>query len=342
MEKIIPYDETVSPELLVRKSKYVNVILILSAITIMPLYFYGLRVLTLMASAIAASFVSDYICVLLSGRRSFEKYDFSFVTNAMIITLLMPATIDIPTLVVAVAIANMVAKNPFGGADKVIFSPPAVGVAFCAICWPGKFTNLPVPFTTYTTTGLEPIVQYAAGSSSVLKLGGMPKIDYIDVLLGKFCGGMGTTCMLVLACSLLYLLTRKTVHGSVVLTTLAVVSVWAFCFPRIEGERLASLIFELSSDAFVFGLVFLANEPSTTPKTRSGRLFFGVVLGVSTIIFKLFGVVTPSFVFAVLIADIFAIPCDKYALHITEKLESLFERMKPKGKKAEKGGEANG
>lgn len=244
MEKIIPYDDTISPELLVRKSKYANAVLILAAITIMPLYFYGPRVFYLMALAIGASFLSDYICILFSGKYRFEKYDFSSVTNAMIITLLMPATVSVSVLLVAVIVANVVAKHPFGGADKAIFSPPAVGVAFTAICWYTQFSNLPVPFTTYSTTEIAPIVQYAAGPSSILKLGGMPKIDYIDVLLGKFCGGMGTTCMLVLACSLLYLLTRKSIHASTVFTTLAVVSVWAFCFPRIEGERVASLIYE--------------------------------------------------------------------------------------------------
>lgn len=347
MEKIISYDETISPELTERKNKYLNAILILSAITIMSVFFYGMRVLQLMAVAILVSFVSDYICVLFSGKFRFEKYDFSSVTHAMIITLLMPATVEVYALAAAVLVSSVVAKHPFGGADKAIFSPPAVGVAFSAICWSEQFMKLPVPFTTYSTTENAAVVQFSAGPSSILKLGGMPKIDYIDVLLGKFCGGMGTTCMLVLACCLLYLLSRKSIHGSVVLTTLAVVAVWAFCFPRIEGERVASLIFEMSSDAFVFGLMFLANEPSTTPKTRSGRMFFGVILGVLVIIFKIFGVVNPGIVYAILIADVFAIPCDKYALYITERVDSLVDKIKERTNSNEKpagkvkGGEAN-
>lgn len=307
----------------VSKRKYVNIIITLLSVAVMPLYLYGTRVLTLLIVSLVTAVVTDFICMKFIARKEYAKHDYSFIITGLIVALLLPATAPIFIAVVATSIAIIVAKHPFGGEGYNTFNPAAVGVAFVAICWPEFVLRYPVPFTTKNVVS-ESLIQYVSSPSSILRVGGTPKIDYFDVLLGRFVGPMGTTCMIVLGCCLLYLVLRKAVSLRIVLSTLFVVAVTAVLAPRVVTGALSSIVYEFSAGALIFGVIFMANDPVTIPKTKSGQILYGLILGLSVVMFRHFGNVELEFVYALLIANVFAIPCDKYAFKIKDKLDVWF------------------
>lgn len=317
----------------VSKKKYINIILALLALTVMPIYLYGLRVLVLLVASIATAVVTDFICVRLSGNKTWSKYDGSFIITALITTLLLPASAPLWIPIVSTAIAITVAKYPFGGNGYNTFNPAAVGLSFVALCWPEHVLRYPAPFGTIGVTDPS-LIQYAASPASILRVGGTPKIDYFDVFLGKFAGPMGATCMIVLAACMFYLVVRRVISLRIILSVLFVVGFFAVVFPRVSTGEWSSLFFEGSSGALIFGIIFMANDPVTIPKTKSGQILFGLILGALVVTFRHFGKVELEFVFAILIANIFAIPCDKYAFYISKKLDKLLPDEKfQKGKK---------
>ncbi len=311
----------------VTKKKYINILLTLFAVMVMPFYLYGTRVLVLLITSLITAVVTDFICIRISGKKNFERYDFSCIITALIIVLLLPATVPFWIVIVSVVIALAIAKNPFGGTGFNIFNPAAVGLAFVAICWPQYVLRYPVPFSTIGVTD-ETTIQYATSFESILKVGGTPKIDYFDVLLGKFAGPLGATCIIVLAACLLFLFVRKIISLRIILPALFVVGLFAVVFPRVVTGNWSSLIFEGSSGGLIFGLIFMASDPVTIPKSRNGQVLFGFILGFTIMIFRYFGAVELEFVYAILIANIFAIPCDRYALFLNTKIRKLLDKGK--------------
>ncbi|MFZ2537568.1 MAG: RnfABCDGE type electron transport complex subunit D [Oscillospiraceae bacterium] len=311
------------------KIKYHNVIITLLALMVLPIYLYGVRVIVLLLTGLVTAFVIDFICIKLIGGKTFRKYDYSSVVTALITVMLMPATIPAWVVSVSIAIGLCVSKYPFGGTGHNIFNPAAVGVAFCALCWPDMVLRYPLPYTTYNfldKTG----IQFGPSPASVLRAGGTPKIDLFDVLLGKFSGPLGVTCLIVLFTCMLYLILRKVISKRIVFSALFVVCIFALLFPRVITGPQTSLLYELSSGAFVFGIIFMSNDPTTMPKTKNGRVFYGALIGFLVMMFRYFGQIELEFVFAILLANVFAGSCDRYADYLSHR----FSRLKVEKKKS--------
>ena len=324
-KKEIPAIDAGEPSEDKNRFHYIDVILTLVAVSVMSFYLYGIRVLWLFLAALATALLTEFICDRLSGKKRIPKRDYSWIVTALITVMLMPATAPTWMAVFSVLFGLCVAKHPFGGTGKNIFNPAAAGIAFCTICWPDKMLTYPVPLSLQGITDPS-LISYGASPASVLRVGGTPKIDYFDILLGKFTGPLGVTCMIVLGACLLYLLLRRKVSPFIVFPAFAVVFLGALLFPRVVTGEYASVIYEFSSGALVFGVIFMANDPATMPDTRGGRLFYGILIGLITILIRRFGAVELEFVFVILLANVFAGSCDSYAAHLQKKWNGLLRK----------------
>ncbi len=325
-KELFDYAKQDKPSL--HKAKYHNIIITLLAVMVMPVYLYGVHVIYLLFTGVVTALLIDFTCIKLIGGKKFQKYDYSGVVTALVTVMLMPATVPAWVVSVSIAIGICVAKYPYGGTGHNIFNPAAVGVAFCALCWPELVLRYPVPYTTYNFPNTNG-VQYALSPASVLRVGGTPKIDFVDVLLGKFSGPLGVTCMIVLFTCMFYLILRKVISKRIVFSALFVVCVFSLLFPRVITGQTTSILYELSSGAFIFGIVFMSNDPTTTPKTKNGRIFYGTLIGFFVMMFRYFGQTELEFVFAILLANVFASSCDRYADYLSRK----FSQLKVKKKK---------
>lgn len=307
-------------------SAYADVLITLLAIMVMPVYLYGAQTLWLPLAAVLTGLVCELVCLKLLRRR-FSWKDLSWLVTAMITVMLLPATAPVWLPCVSVSIAICVAKYPFGGTGKNIFNPAAVGIAFCALCWPEWVLRYPTPFATQGVTD-SALIAYSTSPASILRVGGTPKIDIIDVLLGKFAGPMGVTCMIVLGACLLFLFLRRRISPQIVFSTFAVLFLFAVLFPRVSSGERASLIYEFCSGAFVFGVIFMANDPATTPKTSGGQVLFGLLLGVLVGLLRRFGAVELTIVYALLLTNVCAGSCDKAGLLISGWTKQWLDRRK--------------
>ncbi|MEG1027927.1 MAG: RnfABCDGE type electron transport complex subunit D [Oscillospiraceae bacterium] len=313
----------------VTKKKYFNIIITLIAISTIPIYLYGVEVIRLIFSALATAIVTDWLCVRIFKKQKHDKGDVSYIITALVIALFLPATAPWWIATAAVVVGIVIAKYPFGGTGHNIFNPAAVGLCFVSICWPDYVLKYPVPHSIIDfATNLK--IPYEQAPGSVLKLGGVPQLDFFDILLGDFAGPMGTTCIIVLLCCLLYLIFRRTINIKIFLMAVITISAFSAVFPRIlvgENTIPLSIMYELCSGGLIFGLIYMANDPVTAPDTRRGQILYGVLLGIIIMVFRYFGTIELEFVYAILLANIFAIPCDRYANFITNKANNVINKL---------------
>lgn len=308
------------------KVKYHNIIVTLASLIIVPIYLYGFRVLIVLFSCIITAVLIDLLCIHVFLRNQRLKYDYSGVVTAMVTTMLMPATVPLLIPCFSVFIAICVAKYPFGGVSHNIFNPACVGVAFSALSWPEYVLKYPMSDTMSDTFDLS-AVQYFDSPSSILKRGGVPKIDYFDVLLGDFVGPIGATCVIVLLCCMFYLVFLKVIAKRVLIPAVTIVAVTAVVFPRVATGTYDSLVYEFCSGGFLFGLIFMINDPTTKPNTKIGQLLYGVIFGTTVVFFKHYGAIELEVVYAVLITNIFKNECDVRGLQLEQYFKSFFTKQ---------------
>ena len=288
---------------------YLHVCFMTIPLLCMACFLYGLRPLLLCGAALLTGNLCDRLVSLLR-RRVYRAGDFSNESFALIIALLMPATVDWYVVIMAVLAGVLIGKEVFGGYGSYPFNPAAVGYAVAAVSWPEQVFRYPQPYTNIPLWDATD-VPVASTISDTLRSGGILNLNALAVVLGEFAAPMGTgAALVILACGLV-LWTQKDVHIGASASFLITCGLIAFFFPRQVGladstlfssllPRLQGIRDELHTGAVLFCAVFLLNEPYTCAHHRLGRILYGVLMGAITMGFRYYGVYETGVCFALL------------------------------------------
>ena len=298
-----------------------DMILMTLPLLLMSLFYYGPRCLLLALVAVVTARICDRVVAMLRNR-PYDRTECSSVTFALIIVLMMPASVPYRVVVAAVFMTVLVAKEAFGGFESYPFQPVAVGFCMAAVSWPGYVLRYPPPQAWFGESGQTfshllnvwqfKGVELVEGPSYALKTGGLPNIDLWNLFLGNYGGPIGVTSTLVLLACGAFLLLRKRINLVTPLCFLGTGALIALLFPRYQVElvELADLLprlevvgYELLSGAMVFAAIFLACEPGTQPKRTRTRIIYGICLGVGTMMFRYFGIYELGACFAILVIN---------------------------------------
>lgn len=267
----------------------------------MAYFYYGIRSLAVGAAAVGTAVLSNWFSSLCN-RRGIEWWDASPVVTGMIIALLMPASVPLYVPTVAALFAIIIAKLPYGGTGHNIFNPAAAGLVFVTLCFGDKLNSYPVPLEALPLKPDE-TTKLVQGMASILKIDAIPTISTEQLALGNFAGPMGTTNILVIAACLIYLLVRKNVKWYVPTIYLATVSVFAWNFHHEKISSWESIVLELVAGSLMFVAVYMLTEPVTLPKRTVARIMYAMTAGILTMLFRYYGVVLNSAVFALLLTN---------------------------------------
>lgn len=271
----------------------------------MSCFLYGLRPLLLCGAALLTGNLCDRLVSLLR-HRVYQAGDFSSESFALVIALLMPATVDWYVIIAAVLAGVLIGKEVFGGYGSYPFNPAAVGYAVAAVSWPEQVFRYPQPYTgipLWDASG----VPVSDTISETLRSGGSLNISALSLGLGEYAAPMGTgAALIILACGL-FLWMQKDIRLSAAVSFLATSALIAFLWPRQVGVdgidlllRLQCVRDELLTGAMLFSAVFLLNEPYTCAHHRLGRILYGMLVGAFTMGFRYFGVYETGVCFALL------------------------------------------
>ena len=209
-------------------------------------YLYGLRPLLLCGFAVLMGNLCDRLISLLR-RRVYQAGDYSNESFALVITLLMPATVDWYVLAAAILAGALIGKEVFGGYGSYPFHPAAVGYAVAAVSWPEQVFRYPAPYANIPLWDASGVAT-SSTISDTLRSGGLINISALSLVLGEYAAPMGTGAAIVLVACGLFLWMQKDVRLSASLSFLITAGLIVFFFPRQLGLT--------EGTAFTAGLVF--------------------------------------------------------------------------------------
>lgn len=295
-------------------------------------YLYGPRPLLLCGFAVLMGNLCDRLISLLR-RRVYQAGDYSNESFALVITLLMPATVDWYVLAAAILAGALIGKEVFGGYGSYPFHPAAVGYAVAAVSWPEQVFRYPAPYANIPLWDASGVAT-SSTISDTLRSGGLINISALSLVLGEYAAPMGTGAAIVLVACGLFLWMQKDVRLSASLSFLITAGLIVFFFPRqlglTEGTAFtAGLVFrlrcvrdEMLTGAMLFSAVFLLNEPYTCAHHRRGRILYGVMVGAFTMGFRYFGVYETGVCFAILAVNSISGWLDRTEVRLHELIKS--------------------
>ena len=300
-----------------------NVVYALLPVCAFSVYQFGISVLALIITCTAACLATEHIICRLSGKPSTTK-DWSCVITGILLALILPPGFPLWMAVVSAIFGVGVGKMFFGGLGYNVMNPALVGRAFAqaaftvpATTWtPYMAGNRFVEFipTTLTTPFLKPppIGDWIASVNADGFTGATPlalmkfdqvSTDSVQLFLGTTAGSAGeTSALLILICGL-YLIARKMMDWRITFSVLASAAAVSGIFYLIDSTKYPDPLFTIASGGLMLGAVFMATDMVASPVTRMGVWIYGSLIGIITVIIRLFGGLNEGVMYAILLAN---------------------------------------
>ncbi len=251
------------------------VIIALLPTTIFGIWNFGWYSLALVAVSIASCVASEAVFELIL-KKKVTIGDLSAVVTGLLLGLNLPPKAPLWIALMGGIFAIIVVKMLFGGLGQNFMNPALAARCFLLISFPAIMTNFESGIDAYS--GATPLARINAGET----------VNIVDMVIGKTGGTIGETSMIAIvagACLLILLgIIDMKIPGAYIVTF--VVFIGLFGGHGFNGYYISS---ELAAGGLMLGAFFMATDYVTRPITKFGQILFGILLGVLTGIFRVFG-----------------------------------------------------
>ncbi len=284
-----------------------TVLLSLVPVTLMSVYLFGWRVLTLMAVVILAACVSEYL-VARTIQKEKTRITEAALVSAVLFTLTLPPETPYWIAAVGIVFGMVFGKMVYGGFGRNFFNPALVGRCFVYIAFPTQmtlqwaqpFTGLPGGFARFMPQASADAISSVTPLITFENTGEMMGLDRL--FLGSIPGSLGETSALIILLCGLFLVLKKVASWQIMVSTIASAGILSAAL-YFTGASTLPPLFALLSGGLLFGAVFMATDPVSAPKIKGVQWVFGVLVGAISIIIRVFGLFTEGMMFAILIAN---------------------------------------
>ena len=328
-----------------------DTIIMMAPLLIAGCYLNGYNALRVAFWGIFSAVISEFAACKIMKKDS-TVGDLSAAATGLAISLMLPAVCPSYVPIIGSAFAVLVAKIPFGGARRAPFVPAAAGFAFLCVCFPeAVFTYAPITVGTASPLfGSENFVS-ATSFGEMLSYGksvNLNELEIYSILGGVNPGPMGTTCMVALIGSAVYLLAKRPKKLAVSLSFILACTVMAALFPRVNAGVLTSIFMELSSGTLVFAALILVHNPVSAPRKLLPSMLYGFCAGIVCMLIRYFGKYNEGACFSILIMNAVAPAVSDYYelikrnLGERKALKQAAAKDKKQAKLESEGGSDNG
>lgn len=263
----------------------------------------------------ALYFLPVYIvCMAVGGAweslfASVRKHEINegFLVTGMLFPLTLPPTIPLWQVAVGISFGVVVGKEIFGGTGRNFLNPALTARAFLYFAYSNQIVGDKVwtavdGFSGATALGAAAVAVPGQAMDAIAAAG----VTFQDAFLGTIQGSMGETS--ALGCLI----------GAVILIAAGVGS-WRIMAGCVIGAvALSGLLYTVGSTTnpmfglsplwhlviggFAFGVVFMATDPVSASMTETGKWFYGILIGVMTILIR---AINPAYPEGIMLAILF-------------------------------------
>ena len=256
-----------------------------------------------------------------------------FLVTGILIPLVVPPTIPLWQVALAAIFAVVIAKEVFGGTGMNVLNVAMTARAFLYFAYPSEISG---EVWTYLGDKAETVSGYTGatalalaadasnnGKEVVAYMGTMtqswaPEMFNIEnLVLGAIPGSIGETSFLMCIIGAIILVATGVASWKIIAGTFAGAYVTALLFQAIGLNQFMAMPahYHLFIGGLAFAAVFMATDPVSAAHTEQGKWWFGIFIGILTILIRVFNPAYPEgAMLAVLLMNVFAPLIDFYVV----------------------------
>lgn len=298
----------------VKKIMYTVVYAMIPAILV-SIYFFGIDAARVLLVSVIACVFFEWAIQKYLIKGPITVTDGSAIVAGILLAFNIPANIPSWIIIIGALVTIGVAKMSFGGLGKNPFNPALVGRVFMLISFPVQMTSWPIAKPLFDAsitdaitgpTALGILKEGVGAGKTIDQIMAMPEMpSYIDRLTGNMGGSLGEISALALILGGIYMLIRRVIDWQVPVSIIGTVFIIAGIFHLIDPAHYITPSFHLFTGGLMLGAIFMATDMVSSPMNMSGKVVYGIGIGLITIIIRLWGAYPEGISFAILIMNAF-------------------------------------
>lgn len=263
-----------------------------------------------------------------------EEVSEGYLVSGMLIALIVPASIPLWQLALGVAFAVVLGKEVFGGTGMNIFNPAMMVRAFLFFAFAAQMSGdaiwvagnqSPTGVPSYIVDGYSvptalAVVKSATGNASeTLAAFGNGAYSHSNLFFGNIPGSAGEMSKLAVLIGAFILIVTGVGSWRTMLGGVLGLLASAFLLQLASGATTGPLSLapweHLLCGGFLFGIVYMATDPVSSPETNVGKWIYGALIGLVTILVRTINPAYPEgTMLAILLLNAFAPGIDHFVV----------------------------
>ena len=274
------------------------VIIALMPATIFGVINFGYHALLVILVSVGFSVLSEFVmCKIL--KKPVSVGDCSAIVTGLLLALNLPSTFPLWMTALGACFAIVVVKMLFGGLGQNFMNPALGARCFLVISFAKYMTN----FTTDVYTGPTPL--------AIVKAGG--EVNIFDMVIGRTAGTISETSMIAIVLGACFLIALGIIDLKIPGSYIVSFVIFILLFSK-RGFDLNYICAQLAGGGLMLGAFFMATDYVTRPITKKGQYVFGILLGILTGVFRIFGPGAEGVSFAIILGNLLVPLIEKITL----------------------------
>ncbi len=280
-----------------------DVLIALAPAAIFGFINFGINAVINTVLCIATCVIAEYVwqrCM----KKTITVKDLSAAVTGLLLAMNLPPQVPFWMPILGGLFAIIVVKQLFGGLGQNFMNPALGARCFLLISFAGLMTDFSYSgaFGSFdATTSATPLAAVKAGET----------MNVLDMFLGKTAGTIGETSALLLIIGGVYLIAKKIISYRIPVTYIVTLAVFVLLFGG-HGLDMTYLGEQLFGGGLMLGAFFMATDYVTSPITPKGQILFGILLGILTGVFRLFGGSAEGVSYAIIFCNLLVPLIEKY------------------------------
>ncbi len=261
-----------------------------------------------------------------------------FLVTGMLIPLVMPPDIPLWQVAVATIFAVVIGKEAFGGTGMNVLNVALTARAFLYFAYP---VDIAGEVWTYIPEGAKTVAGYSGATplavasnsvttaeSAVAALNGFGAgwadnmYSFTNMFLGFIPGCIGETSTLMCLVGAAILVMTGVGSWKIIVSVFAGAYGMGLFLNLVGGNPFTMMPahYHLVIGGLAFGAVFMATDPVTAAQTETGKWFYGFLIGIFTVLIRVFNPAYPEgIMLAILLMNVFAPLIDYFVVGANKK-----------------------